>query len=56
MVEKRQDIQYLVLLFENFVQNLINKNKDDLYTAFGKLGVFFPNSVEEIILKIKNNV
>ena len=32
------------------------KNKDDLYTAFGKLGVFFPNSVEEIILKIKNNV
>ena len=38
------------------IQNLINKNKDDLYTAFGKLGVFFPNSVEEIILKIKNNV
>ena len=38
------------------IQNLINKSKDDLYTVFDKLGVFFPNSVEEIILKIKDNM
>lgn len=37
------------------IQDLISKEKDDLSILFEKLGVFFPKSINEIILKIKQN-
>lgn len=37
------------------IQDLISKEKDDLSILFEKLGIFFPKSINEIILKIKQN-